>query len=429
MTDGLVRKVESVLFGAGKRMPLAQIAQLCKISPEEATVALDELKREFEAKESSLRVVHDGDYWKLTIREAYAETVQRLVTQTEFSKTIMETLAVIAYKAPVLQSEVIRIRTNKAYDHLLEIEQTGFITRAKQGRSKLIKLAPKFFEYFDLPEDAARARFATVREKEREVSEHEEQRKQLLEQIKVQKERTSEGDEQQRKRDEEKLKELDEEISRIENLETYAVKETFTDEAPSPLETVKDTVGNLDVYETESKEGTHWGDFEVYVPPAKGEGEEGGGQEGEETPSGETAGETEEPTTEPNDETTTTTRAEVPGEGVDLEPLEHKEGKGMFTEGIPQDVQENINRKIDELLHPEPLTGEAQRDEKRSDEPDSEDSNETQEDSSEPEESQEQSIDEPSTGEAAESSEEREEKTKPVPSTPQKTSPPKKKNL
>ncbi len=63
---------------------------------------------------------------------------------------MIETLAVIAWKAPVLQSEVVRIRTNKAYDHLSELESSGFISRAKHGRTKLVKLTDRFFSYFDV---------------------------------------------------------------------------------------------------------------------------------------------------------------------------------------------------------------------------------------------------------------------------------------
>ena len=62
----------------------------------------------------------------------------------------METLAVIAWKVPVLQSDIISIRTNKAYDHLVELEKSGFISRSKSGRTKLIKLTDRFFNYFDV---------------------------------------------------------------------------------------------------------------------------------------------------------------------------------------------------------------------------------------------------------------------------------------
>jgi hypothetical protein len=59
-------------------------------------------------------------------------------------------LAIIAWKSPVVQSEIVRIRSTKAYDHIEELLTKGFIMREKSGRSYLIKLTPKFFEYFDI---------------------------------------------------------------------------------------------------------------------------------------------------------------------------------------------------------------------------------------------------------------------------------------
>ena len=55
---------------------------------------------------------------------------------------------------------MIHIRTNKAYDHLKELEQLGFISRKKHGRTNLIKLSEKFFKYFDLPEDKLKQHLA-----------------------------------------------------------------------------------------------------------------------------------------------------------------------------------------------------------------------------------------------------------------------------
>ncbi|PIY60372.1 hypothetical protein COY95_02115, partial [Candidatus Woesearchaeota archaeon CG_4_10_14_0_8_um_filter_47_5] len=36
------------------------------------------------------------------------------------------------------------------YDHVAELEESGYITKARFGRSYILKLTPKFFEYFDL---------------------------------------------------------------------------------------------------------------------------------------------------------------------------------------------------------------------------------------------------------------------------------------
>ncbi len=143
-------KVEAILFSTGKKVSLDYAAKLCKASKEEALAALQELKKDYDAKDSSLVVVDEGEFWKFMVRENYSPIVRKIVPQTELTKTMIATLAVVAWKAPVLQSEIIRIRTNKAYDHVSELEKAGFISREKHGRTQLIKLTQRFYDYFDV---------------------------------------------------------------------------------------------------------------------------------------------------------------------------------------------------------------------------------------------------------------------------------------
>ncbi len=143
-------RIEAILFSSGKKMSVEDISKLARVPSDSVVPLLQQLKGDYDSKKSSLLLVDDGDGWKLTVREQYASVVRKIVAETELTKTMIETLAVIAWKAPVLQSDVISIRTNKAYDHLAELESSGFISRAKHGRTKLIKLTDRFFNYFDL---------------------------------------------------------------------------------------------------------------------------------------------------------------------------------------------------------------------------------------------------------------------------------------
>ncbi|MBI2133097.1 SMC-Scp complex subunit ScpB [Candidatus Woesearchaeota archaeon] len=146
----LKNKVEAILFSTGKKIALDHIAKLCKASREEALEALAALKKEYAEKDSSLAVMDEGEFWKFMVREHFSPIVRKIVPHTELTKTMIETLAAIAWKAPVLQSDIIKIRTNKAYDHMGELEKAGFISREKHGRTQLIKLTQRFYDYFDV---------------------------------------------------------------------------------------------------------------------------------------------------------------------------------------------------------------------------------------------------------------------------------------
>ena len=172
----LRNKLEALLFSSGRKMSVEELSKLSNTKAYEVQVALEELKKDYDEKNSSVMLINEGDSWKLTVREQFLPLVQKIVTETELSKTIMETLAVIAFKYPIKQSDLIKIRTNKAYDHLKELEEMGYITRQKHGRTNLIKLTQKFFDYFDLPKEKLKEVFddfasiaKAIEDKEKEV--------------------------------------------------------------------------------------------------------------------------------------------------------------------------------------------------------------------------------------------------------------------
>lgn len=168
------REVEAILFAAGRPLSLQEISRLCNVRTlEPMKKALLALQQEYEKKGSALMVVEEaketGDTenkqssWKVTIREQFMPLVQQIVPQTELNRPVMETLAVIAWKQPVLQSLIIKVRSSSAYDHIKELEDLGFLTRQRKGRSMLLKLTPKFFSYFDLKgSQDARALFKDI---------------------------------------------------------------------------------------------------------------------------------------------------------------------------------------------------------------------------------------------------------------------------
>ena len=146
----LKKTIQAVLFASAQKLELERIAKICKTTEEEALTYLEEWKKELDSNSNPMMLVSDEDGWRLTIREKFISVVRKVVKKTELPKSILETLSIVAYKVPVLQSNVIKIRTNKAYDHLRYLEKAGLITREKHGRTKMIKLSPKFYEYFDI---------------------------------------------------------------------------------------------------------------------------------------------------------------------------------------------------------------------------------------------------------------------------------------
>ncbi len=208
--EDLKKEVEALLFASAKSLSIEELAALLNKTPVEIKSAAESLMKEYDERDSPMVIVSEGSAYRLTIRDKYAQTIQKIVFETELPKTVLETLAVIAYKHPALQSEITKIRTNKAYDHLRELEELGYIEREKQGRTKKIKLTPKFFQYFDIPREKLREAFAGFEAIERLIEEKQEEAKQLRHDIKRRQEEKKILDEQKRKELESKITDLDE---------------------------------------------------------------------------------------------------------------------------------------------------------------------------------------------------------------------------
>ncbi|MGV8163165.1 MAG: SMC-Scp complex subunit ScpB [Candidatus Nanoarchaeia archaeon] len=161
------QKVEAVLFGSGKYLTEEQISTISGVPKKNIKKTLVDLKKHYEQIDSSLDVFNENESWKLNVKEEYAGIVKNVISEAEMPKAIMETLALIAYKSPVLQAEIIDMRGAGAYDHISLLEEKGFISKEKLGRTFKIRISPKFYDYFDIEGDKKlRALFKNVKKPE-----------------------------------------------------------------------------------------------------------------------------------------------------------------------------------------------------------------------------------------------------------------------
>jgi len=199
MTE-LKQKLEALLFSSGRSMSVEELSRLCRSSEEEIEKLLKEIQYEYSQRDSSIMVVNEGKSWKLIAKGKYLDVVKKIITQTELTKSVMETLAVIAFRYPIKQADLIKIRSNKAYDHLGQLEELGYISRQKHGRTKLIKLTQKFFDYFDLPPEKLKEKFHDFESIAKAISEKE------VEIEKIKEEQIKQSEEDKQKQEEEKKK-------------------------------------------------------------------------------------------------------------------------------------------------------------------------------------------------------------------------------
>ncbi len=153
------KRIEAILFAVGKEITADRIASLCSLEVPHVEETLHQLQQEYAQRDHSLHLIKKEHGWKLTVRDEFVPLVSTLVASTEVERPLMETLAIIAWKYPILQADVIKLRGPGAYEHMRELETSGYVEKERFGRSYKIKLTKKFFEYFDLPSDEAKQAF------------------------------------------------------------------------------------------------------------------------------------------------------------------------------------------------------------------------------------------------------------------------------
>ena len=144
----LKKIIEAALFMSPKTVSIDDLAKLSNTTIAQTRVALNELMDEYEQRNSALQIRADDTGIKMDVISNLKEVTSQFAAAPEFNKGVMKTLAYISYKQPIRQTQVIRFRNNKGYDHIKILEENGFIRREQVGKSYIIYTTKKFLEYF-----------------------------------------------------------------------------------------------------------------------------------------------------------------------------------------------------------------------------------------------------------------------------------------
>ena len=142
-------KVESALFIAGRYLTLQELMMLTDINPIMLKSILHDLLKKYSS--GVIRIIQRSNAYKMDIAEQYHYLINKLATgNAEFTKAEQETLAIIAYKQPIKQSVIIKIRGNKSYDHIKKFRQLGLVIAKRVGHTLDLSLSEEFYEYFNV---------------------------------------------------------------------------------------------------------------------------------------------------------------------------------------------------------------------------------------------------------------------------------------
>lgn len=152
------RRLEAVLLLAREALPVRRLAQLANLADgTEARTLLRELQTTYSGRQSALVISQLAGGYRLLTRPALAPWIERFSGRDEappLSSPAAETLAVVAYRQPVLRAEVEAIRGAQSGELLRQLMHRGLLRivgRSEElGRPLLYGTTKQFLQEYGL---------------------------------------------------------------------------------------------------------------------------------------------------------------------------------------------------------------------------------------------------------------------------------------
>jgi segregation and condensation protein B len=155
--DDIKNIIESLLFAADEPLTIDRLKKIITDAETQAIrEALDELKADYEVRQGGFFLKEVANGYQIRTRPDYKEYIRRLLKPRpqRLSKAALETLAIIAYKQPVIRSDIEHIRgvdCGGVLRVLLEREFIRVLGRKDiPGRPLIYATTKRFLEVFDL---------------------------------------------------------------------------------------------------------------------------------------------------------------------------------------------------------------------------------------------------------------------------------------
>ena len=155
--DDIKNIIESLLFVAEEPLTIDRFKKIISgAETKEVREALEELKADYETRQGGFFLNQVAGGYQIRTRPEYMEWIKRLLQPKpmRLSKAALETLAIIAYKQPVIRSDVEHIRGVDCGGVLRVLLERKFIRvlgrKEIAGRPLIYATTKRFLEVFDL---------------------------------------------------------------------------------------------------------------------------------------------------------------------------------------------------------------------------------------------------------------------------------------
>jgi segregation and condensation protein B len=147
--------LEAGLYVAGRPLDLKTLANVVGTRSKKKVMKLARaLVADYMSRDTALEVLElEGERFVMQLKVEYTGNVRKLATRPLLSAGPLKTLSYIAFKQPILQTQVIDVRGHHSYGHLKQLEDMELISREGVGKKKIIRTTEFFADFFGLSHD------------------------------------------------------------------------------------------------------------------------------------------------------------------------------------------------------------------------------------------------------------------------------------
>ena len=148
--------VETLLFVADTPLSTDRIRSVVSADAKEIKDVLSQLSKEYEERKGGFSLMEIAGGYQIRTKPEYSEWIKKLVQPNplRMSKAALETLTIIAYKQPIIRSEIEHIRgvdSGGILRMLLELKLIRVLGRKEiPGRPLIYSTTKRFLEIFGL---------------------------------------------------------------------------------------------------------------------------------------------------------------------------------------------------------------------------------------------------------------------------------------
>jgi segregation and condensation protein B len=149
--------IEAVLFASGEPVTIGRLAKIAETSAKQVRQSIDNLNEKYQAGKNAFRIEQIAGGFQILTLSQYDYWLKKLVRErgdSKLSPAALETLAIIAYKQPIIRADVEAIRGVQAGEMIRSLMYKGFVKivgRAEVlGRPMQYGTTKRFLEIFGL---------------------------------------------------------------------------------------------------------------------------------------------------------------------------------------------------------------------------------------------------------------------------------------